>query len=71
MSRNPTMLELFVFSATATAIMVGLTEEDEAKEIWLPLRSISALCGYHLEPNADPVGMLVPEALARKKGLIQ
>ena len=70
MSRKQIELELYIFVATEKAIMVGREEEDETESIWLPKRAVEAADGYELVESDHPIPMLIPEALALKKGLI-
>lgn len=62
-------LELIIFRETELAVMVGRDDVDELEEIWLPKRALECAAGFDLVVG-DCVPVLVPEALALKKGLI-
>jgi hypothetical protein len=70
MAKRMIELELYIFTTTDRAIMVGRDEDDETESIWLPKRAVDPLEGYELEESVEPIPMLVPEALALQKGLI-
>ncbi|MBL4870455.1 MAG: hypothetical protein JKX72_05830 [Robiginitomaculum sp.] len=67
---NMIEIELIIFTATDLAIMVGREDVDELDEIWLPKRAIECADGFDLKPSSDAIPILLPEALALKKGLL-
>lgn len=68
--RKEIELELIIFVVTEKAVMVGREDTDEENEIWLPRRSIDFEAGYNPEAGDEDVVILMPEALAVKKGLL-
>lgn len=68
--RKEIELELIIFVVTEKAVMVGRDDTDEEHEIWLPRRAIDFEADYHPEAGDEDVVILMPEALALKKGLI-
>ena len=68
--RREIELELIIFVVTEKAVMVGREDTDEEEEIWLPRRSIDFEAGYTPTAGDEDVIILMPEALALKKGLL-
>jgi len=68
--RREIELELIIFATTPKAVMVGREDTDEEHEIWLPKRALDFEAGYEPEAGDEDVVILMPEALAVKKGLL-
>jgi len=68
--RQQVELTLDILVKTDKAIMVGNEDIDETDEVWLPLRALDFEVGYTPEEGDDDVVILMPEALAVKKGLL-
>ncbi len=68
--RTQIELTLILFVVTEKAVMVGREDTDELDEIWLPKRAIDFESGYIPEAGDEDVVVLMPEALAVKKGLL-
>ena len=59
-----------ILAKTPKAIMIGNEHIDESDEVWLPLSGLDFEVGYKPKVDDEDVIVLIPEALALKKGLL-